>query len=163
MSLWFGVWAPSPRQALFLILGACGAYAWCIHLARRLPLAVYSERLQSVVAQLEARRDVLQSEVQQLVEDKAELAAEIGEARSWLQQNQAKIEQLPAKRAEVELVEDKLRQQRSALEELENAVLEAKNHDWTRRRRFSKLPAHWRRCGGNWSMCRPRRPAFRQM
>ncbi len=121
------VWSMGTAAAVCAILGACGVYVWCVRLARRLPLAVYSERLSWQVAELEARRDLLQSEVDQLRLEKADLAAEIGEARSWLQQNQAKLEQLPAKRAEIEQIEEKLRQQQSALEELENATLEAKN------------------------------------
>lgn len=115
------------------VVAAAVMYAWHAYLRTRLPLAVYWKRLDTYVSELEGRRVALSQDLKRLQEDLQKrwqdwtsLEAEIGEAKAWLQKNQDKVEQLPAMRAEIAAIEEKLRQGRAAMDQLASDTLQAK-------------------------------------
>lgn len=120
------VWGAGTAAAIAVILVAGVMYGWYGYLARRLPLVVYRWQLESELAELAGRHKVLEGEVDHLRQEKAELDAEVREARSWLEKNQERIVQIPAMQQKITQIEEALREKREALEELENAMLQAK-------------------------------------
>lgn len=127
------IWGIGLGATAAVIVAAAVMYAWYAYLRARLPLAVHWKELDTSVGELESRRNVLTQDANRLQEDLqrrwqewTSLEAEIGEAKAWLQKNQDKIEQVPAMRAEIATIEEKLRQGRAAMEQLESETLQAK-------------------------------------
>ena len=127
------VWSIGLGAAAAVVVAAAAMYAWHAYLRTRLPLAVYWKQLETFVSELEGRREALAQDLKRLQEDLQKrwqewtsLEAEIGEAKTWLQKHGDEVRRLPAMRAEIEEVKEKLRQGRTALEQLQSDTLQAK-------------------------------------
>jgi uncharacterized coiled-coil DUF342 family protein len=127
------IWTVGFGASAAVVVVAAVMFAWHSYLRTRLPLAVYWKELDTCIGELEGYREALAQKLKSLQEDLqrrwqewTSLEAEIGEAKAWLQKNQEKVEQLPAMRTEIAGIEEKLRQGRAAIEQMEGATLQAK-------------------------------------
>ena len=144
----FMMWVIGAGASAVVIVAAIVAYAWYSHLAGRLPLAVRYKDLESRVSVLKAKCADLEEEVaqhlqdaQNLLQSKMTLAAEIGDAKAWLEKNRHLLEQLPARRAEIAETEEKLRRVRQEWLQAQAQRLDEEEKAGTARREVERAQA----------------------